>query len=126
MSGRKSNLSTFQNIVAGDMSQTTITSTVTNIEFLDNIGIQLNWSGTSPVGTAQVQVSADYEQDMFGNVTNAGHWVAMTLSPSPSISGNTGSIYIDINQHSAPWMRVVYTKGSGVGTLNGFITAKMV
>lgn len=126
MSGRKSNLESFHNIVAGDMSQATITSIVTNIEQLDNIGFQLNWSGTSPVGTIAIQVSLDYAQDYLGNVTNTGTWATIGITPTPSVSGNTGSAYIDVNQLSAPWIRAVYTKTSGVGTLQGWITGKMV
>lgn len=126
MSGRKNNLRKFKNISSGDMSAASITSLVTNIQWLDNVGIQLNWTGTSPVGTVSVEVSADYEQDDQGNVTNAGNWVAITLSPTPSVSGNSGSIYLDLNQLSAPWIRTKYTKVSGIGTLNSFITGKQV
>lgn len=125
MSGRKNNLRLFRNIAAGDMSQATITSSVTNIQFLDNIGIQLTFTG-APVGTFEVQVSADYAQDDNGNVTNAGNWTSITLSPSPAAAGSGSTIYIDMNQLSAPWIRVKYTKTSGTGTLNGYITGKQL
>ena len=126
---RKSNLKQFNTIANGDMSLPTITSAVTNIEFLDNIGVQLEWSG-APVGIFQIQVSIDYNQDSFGNVLNAGTWVPI-IFPSP-ISGSdiptsSGSpIYIDMNQLSAPWIRVVYNGASGTGTLNAWIAGKMV
>ena len=122
---RKSNLQKFQNIVSGDMSQSLITSKISNIEFLDNIGIQLVWTGT-PTGTFSVELSVDYQQDQQGNVLNAGTWTPMTFSSTPVASGAAGNIYIDINQISAPWMRVKYTKTSGTGTLQGWLTAKMV
>lgn len=133
MSGRKSNLRLFQNIVAGDMSQATITSTVSNIQMLDNVGIQLSWTG-SPVGTFTIEVSADHAQDEYGNVTVAGQWTALTVSylvssavtAASSIPTSVGSpIYVDITQISAPWIRVIYTKTSGTGTLTGYLTAKM-
>lgn len=124
MAGRKSNLKRFQIISAGDMSQSSITSAVTNIEFMDNIGIQLNWTG-SPSGTFAIQVSLDYDQDNNGNVINAGNWVSVTLTPTPDTSVSP-PIYIDMNQLSSPWIRVVYTKVSGTGTLNAFIAGKMV
>jgi hypothetical protein len=134
VSGRKNNLRQFHNISSGDMSTASITSAVTNIQWLDNIGIQLNWTG-SPVGDFAVQISADYAQDQEGNVTSTGNWVPLTLTylsgasmtTATSIPTTVGSpIYLDLNQLSAPWIRVVYTKASGTGTLNGFITAKLI
>lgn len=131
---RKSNLLKFQNIVAGDASLTSVTSTITNIEHLDNIGLQFSWTG-SPVGTFAVQVSVDHAQDTNGNVTVAGSWTAIPLSylssgsmtTATTIPTSVGSpIYVDLNQLSAPWIRVVYTKGSGTGTLTGYITAKTI
>lgn len=125
MSGRKNRLVKFKTISSGDMSQATVTSSVTNIQGLDNIGIQLNFTG-SPVGTFSIQVSMDYAQDNYGNVTDAGNWVGLTLSPNPAAEGSANQIYIDLNQLSSPWIRVKYTKTSGTGTLNAFIAGKMV
>lgn len=135
MSSRKSNLRKFQIVTSGSMTGTaTITSAVTCIQWLDNIGVQLNWT-SSPVGTFQVQVSADYEQDFEGNVTNSGNWTAIplsyllsgTMTTAATVPTSVGSpIYLDLNQLSAPWIRTVYTNASSSGTLNAFITAKMV
>lgn len=124
MSGRKNTLRKYQTITNGSMAGS-LTSTVTNIQFLDAIGVQFNFTGT-PTGSFQVQVSADYAQDDNGNVQVAGNWVNMTLSPAPVASGSADSIYIDIRSTSAPWMRLVYTRSSGSGTLNAFITAKAI
>lgn len=121
---RKSNLQSFKTFASVSMS-TSVTSSATNIAYLDNIGVQFNFSG-APVGTFQVQVSADYQQDTQGNVTNPGNWTALTLSPSPAASGSPSSIYIDLNQLSAPWIRTSYTTTSGSGQLSAFVTAKMV
>ncbi len=135
MSSRKSNLRQFQIITAGSMTGTAvITSAVTCIQWLDNVGVQLNWT-SSPVGTFQVQVSADYAQDAEGNVTNTGNWAPVTLSyllsgsmtQAATIPTSVGSpIYLDLNQLSAPWIRTVYTNASSTGTLNAYITAKVV
>ncbi len=105
---RKNNLRQFKNIDAADMAEASIVSAVTCIQWLDNVGIQLNWTG-DPTGTFAVEVSADYAQDYLGNVINAGNWNALTLSPTPEAAGEAGSVYIDITQMSAPWLRVKYT-----------------
>lgn len=120
---RKSQLVKFKTITNGDMSSS-ITGAVTNIEWQDNIGIQLNFTG-APSGTFQVQISADYEK-INNTVTNAGNWISLVLSPVPTAAGAADNIYVDITQISAPWIRVVYTRTSGTGILNAFIVGKQV
>lgn len=131
---KKNQLTKFQTITSGNMASASLTSTVTNIEFLDDVGIQFNFTG-APVGTLAVQVSADYAQDNQGNVTNSGNWVPLTFTywtgsafvTDFSIPTSVGSpVYLDLALLSAPWIRSVYTKTSGTGTLNAFITAKSV
>jgi len=124
MSGRKNNLQSFQIITNGTMGVGSITSTVSHIGFLDNIGYQFNFTG-SPVGTFAVQISADYAQDTEGNVTNPGNWAPLTFSTIPSTASGS-PVYLDITQVSAPWIRAVYVGTSGSGTLNAFMTAKMI
>lgn len=124
MSSRKNILKPFQIITNGDMSTASITSRVTSIQYLDNICIELFWTG-SPVGTFAVQGSLDYAQDEFGNVTNTGHWVPMALNPSPSTAAGS-PILIDMNQLSFPYIRVIYTKTSGTGTLQGYVGGKQL
>lgn len=124
MSGRKNSLVKYLNIVNGDMSGD-LTSSVTNIEFIDNVGLQLNFSG-SPVGIFSVQVSIDYTQDSQGVVSNAGNWISIPLNPIPAATGSANNIYIDLNQLSAPWVRVFYDFTSGTGTLNSLICGKML
>lgn len=126
MSGRKLNLLPYQTIVSGNMALASITSAVTNILFHDNIGFEFDWTGSSPVGSIAIQVSYSYFQDQNGNVISTGTWTALTLSPAASVSGASGSIVIDLNQLSAPWIRAVYTKVSGTGTLNAWVGAKTV
>lgn len=116
------------------MSLASLTSAVTDIQFLDDIGIQFTWSG-SPVGSFAIQVSADYSQDLNGNVQNAGHWVPLTFTywngvtfvTDTSVPTSVGSpIYVDLALLSAPYIRAVYTKASGTGSLTTTITAKML
>lgn len=124
MSGRKNTLQSYQLITSGDMSSS-ITSAATNIQFLDNIGVQLHFTG-SPTGTFSVQVSLNHKQDSQGVVSVPGDWVSIVLSPAPVAAGSADDIYIDINQISSPWLRVVYTRSSGSGTLQGYVGAKEV
>jgi hypothetical protein len=134
MSTTKNILKPFQTVTAGNMSAS-ITSQVTTIQFLDNLGLQLDWTG-SPIGSFQVQVSADYNQDIMGNVLNAGSWSPIILTYIPpsgslttatSIPTSVGSpIYVDLNQTSAPYIRVVYIASSGSGSLNAYVTAKEI
>ncbi len=135
MSGRKNVLPVYQVIVAGDMSLTSVTSSITEIKYLDNVGIQLQWTG-SPVGYFQVQVSADHNENAVGRgTTSTGQFVPLVVSflssgimvQSTDIPTSSGSpIYLDLTQLSAPYIRVVYTKTSGSGTLSGYITSKMI
>lgn len=99
------------------------TSSVVEIRNQDNVGIQLTWTGT-PVGTFAVQVSSDHLEDLKGNVLTPGNWVSLPLSPAISASGSGDTAYIDLNQISAMYVRVVYTAGSGAGSLTGIVVAK--
>lgn len=106
------------------MASATITSAVTNIQFLDNVGYQFVFTG-SPVGEITIEVSIDHSENSQGVVSTAGTWTALTLTPTASVSA-AGNIYVDLNQLSAPWVRAVYTKTSGTGTLNAYLCAKAV
>lgn len=116
-------LQKYQILTAVSVSGTnTYTSSVTHILNLDDIGIQLNATGT-PNGTFSIQVSIDYVQDAEGNVLNAGNWVPIT-GVSPALTGAAAQIYVDLNELSAPWIRVQYTNSSSSGVINGFICGK--
>ncbi len=126
MSGRKSTLRT-QMLSSVSMSSN-IVSSVTSLARLDNVGVHFIYSGT-PVGTFNVQVSADYNEMNEGGavvVLNPGNWVNMTLTPTPAAAAAADTIYIDIVPTSAPWLRTTYTASSGTGVLSYYITGKMV
>ena len=117
-------LSKYQLFTNGVMTGTNVlTSPAIHILNLDNVYIQLDFTGT-PVGTFQVQVSGDHVEDQQGNVVVAGHWISLALSPAPVAAGAALDIGIDCNQLGAPYVRVVYTNASGVGVLNGFVSGK--
>lgn len=108
----------------GDMSQATITSDVTDIRYLDNISIQCIFTGT-PTGSFALEGSLNYYK-INGAVQNTGTWTPITLSSTPAASGSAGNILLDLNQLSFPYIRIVYTKTSGTGTLNVYISGKAV
>lgn len=114
----------FHFLVSGDMSGN-ITSSVLEIREQDNIGFQLSWTG-APVGAFSVQVSVNHRQDGVGNVTVPGTWVTIPNSPSVSASGSPDGAYIDINQISAPYIRIIYSRVSGSGVLDGHVIGKGV
>lgn len=126
MSGRKNALPKFKIVSAGDQSQATVTSSVTNIEFMDNIGIQVNILTGTASGTFDVQISADHFE-VNQNVQTAGNWISLGTPYTATVtSGSPANIYFDLNQLSAPWVRLLYTKSSGTGTFDAFIAGKML
>lgn len=117
-------LGKYQLFANGVMTGTSVlTSPAVHILNLDNVYLQLDFTGT-PTGTFAVQVSGDHTQDQEGNVLVAGHWVTLVLNPAPAAAGSALDIGIDLNQLGAPYVRVVYTNTSGVGVLNGFVSGK--
>lgn len=80
------------------------TSAVLSIPTSFGYFIQASWSGSSPVGTLQVQASAD-------NVT----WT--NYGSSQSVSGNMGSAILENSASLAPFIQVIYTFTSGTGSL---------
>lgn len=111
-------------ITDGSMTGTAvITSKAVEIINLDNVFLQLDFTGT-PNGTFAVQVSSDHLEDQEGNILVAGHWITLNLSPSPAATGSANDIGIDLNQLGASYLRVVYTNTSSTGTLNAFVSGK--
>ncbi len=110
-------------IVAGDMSGS-LTSDVTIIQKISYISYSLVFTGT-PTGTFNVQVSNDYSQNADGTVKNAGNWVSLVLSATTTATGSAGTGFIDIDGCAAYAMRLIYTVGSGSGTLNATVAGKV-
>ncbi len=111
-------------ITNGDMSGN-LTSKVTIIQNMSELSYDISWTGSSPVGVASVQVSNTYTQNADGSVRNAGNWNTIPLDNSTNISGNSGNGFIDIDSIGAFAVRLVYTFGSGTGTMNAVITGKV-
>ena len=126
MAGNSKNvLLPYRFIVAASMGAD-ITSNPTNIQYTDNAAVQLNFTGTG-VGVFSVEGSVDHAVNSMTNLqTVVGNWIPVTLDPVPVASGVDGQILIDMKELSFPWIRVVYTRTSGTGTLDGYISAKVV
>lgn len=111
-------------VITNASMATSVTSVVTIIQNLSQVGYDVSWTGT-PVGTFSVQVSNTYTQNAAGQVLNPGTWTTLTLSNVPAAAGSAGNGYIDIDAISAFAIRLVYTAGSSTGTLNATICGKV-
>ena len=103
-----------------------ITSDAISCAYLDNLSIQLDWSGT-PDGSFKVQASNDHEEVNQGGVavvTIPGSWVDIPLSTTITATGSADDAQIALNQIPGPYVRVVYTASSGTGSLNCFVSGK--
>lgn len=114
-----------------DMSLTSTASSPTILQGLSMVNYALSWTGTSPVGTIALEFSDDYAINPDGTVHNAGTWniapfdVNGAIATSAAITGNTGNGMIDIFSTGAYASRLLYTKGSGIGTLTIIVTGKV-
>lgn len=90
-----------------------ITSSSLNIQEAISYAVQAVWSaGATPVGTFDLQGSND-----------DSNFTSLLDSPA-AVSGNTGSIIINVEKHAYGFIRIVYTRTSGSGTLNVKVNAK--
>lgn len=112
--GVKKLLPYYSIVTNGVMTGTSVvTSSVTNIQNLDDIGIQVAWTSTA-VGVIEVQCSVD-------NVT----FYALTFDPVlTQPAGSAGGYLIDLQQVPFLWLRVQYTNSAGSGVLNVGICGK--
>ncbi len=74
-----------------------------------------------------VQVSNTFKLDSAGAIKVAGSWTTLELSSGtdPDVSGNTGNGFIDVGGTGAYAIRLVYTRGSGTGTMQAYLNAKV-
>lgn len=96
--------------VGGAMASTNVIySNILEISRMDNIGLQVDWTGT-PTGTFEVMASND-------GVT----FHAITFNPSlAQPAGSAGGYLVNINQFSWRYIMLRYTNTSGTGTLTVF------
>lgn len=115
MSGRKNCIKSYKLLDAKALTAT-FQSDPVNINFLDNVSIQLIVTCSANNGTFTIEVSND-----------GLNWNTLSLSPAIAAlaSANT-NIFVNIQQLAAAWIRVVFTQGATHtdGVVNGFIVAK--
>lgn len=115
MSGRKLTLPTYTLLNAVSMA-TSVNATPTTIINMDQLAIEMLWSGSNPVGTIQVA---------FSNSLNGTYIADPTLTVTPG--GAPGNAFLNIRQVSAPYVQVQYvTAGGSSGTLTVTISGKML
>lgn len=98
----------------GDMSAD-VTSSAVNVTYTDNIGIQLSWTGSSPVGNFYVQGTID-----------GSTWTALDFGTIPTAGGAAGDHLLNMNNLPYEQIRVFYDRTSGSGTLQAWVMAKTV
>lgn len=111
--GSKKVLPTAHIIISGAMTGTSTITNTTNITNLDNMALQVEWSGT-PTGTITIALSVN-------NIT----FYPLTFEPAINQpAGSAGGVLANINQASPFWLEISYTNISGSGTLNAWIEGK--
>jgi hypothetical protein len=110
-----------------DLSVASTNSLPFRVESQIYTAIQAVWTGTAPVGVLKVQASCDAGTDQIG--TGVSNWSDIasggSLNPTTlAVSGATGSGLLEIKDAGYKWIRLVYTKTSGVGTLVPTINSK--
>lgn len=110
-------------ISAGDMSAASVTSTALDINQAYSFSIQAAWTGSTPVGTLQIQGS----NDIVASISNVTNWSNVGgTAGTAAVSGNAGSAMLEIPVAEYHYVRVVYTKTSGTGTINATFFSKGV
>lgn len=112
MAGRKNVLFPYHLTINASMGAN-VTSDPINVQWLDNIYFTANFTGT-PTGTFFVEGSGD----------GGNNWQRIRLLTNPVASGTADTVGFEINQAPMPLLRVVYTRISGTGTINIYVTAK--
>lgn len=124
MSRKNTHLHTMKDSISGaselDLSADA-TSQATNVQFSDNIGIQLVWTGSSPSGEVLIQSSNDYDP-----IKNTGTWTNLDFGVPILITGNSGNHIININLVPFAWIRLFYDRTSGTGTMTSTLVMKQV
>lgn len=125
------------NIIASSTLSSTslIYSAPIDARYMDNIGIQMKWTGT-PSGLIFLDTSANYVQDVTGqstgystgNPSGNADWVPSS-TPIASPAGTSGIVSVLVNQNAYPWLKLRYLPSSTVpssGVLDVWVAQKQL
>jgi len=95
----------------------------TDVSFLDNCGITVEWTGT-PEGLMSIFVSND-DADPKGDrpVVN---WITLDFGSPVIVDGTNSNLLINMNMLPFRWLAIGYAHTTGTGTISAQLTAKMV
>jgi hypothetical protein len=126
----RTHLAPYRVFDAVDMTKSQIGVTI--LKSLSIVSYDISWTGTAPIGEITVQLSNSYKQNSDGSAAVAGTWNDVPLQnsagvtvPSVSVTGNTGSDFIDIRITGGEAIRIVYTPTSGSGALTATVAGKV-
>lgn len=103
-------LTKYQLVTAGSLGAN-LTSDTVNISFADNVAIHAIFTG-SPVGTFAIQGSIDGVT--YANIVTA------------AAGGSADNIMFNINQAPYTLIRLTYTRTSGTGSVDVFVSYKEI
>lgn len=119
MSGRKNVILPHQFLVNGDMSGN-ITSNPIEIQWQDNIAIEIAWTTSDAEGEFFLQMS------VTGNNWQTIPQAAYVPSVPLTVFFVDDSHIIDLNQLAPCKLRLIYAAISGSGTCNAWVTGKEI
>jgi len=101
-------------IINGESMAANITSSTLDISDYETISLQLVAASSTHVGTVAVNISDD-----------GTNWNAVTLDSTPTAaSGSAFNATVQLSDIGARYLQVVYTAGSGAGTLYCYANMK--
>lgn len=109
-------------ITSADMSAASITGAPINLESIYCYSIQIVVTGGPPTGTLKLQMSNDLGTDIIG--TNITNWTDITGATIAVAAAGSFAFYVDAASYR--WVRMVYTRTAGSGTLNARSNTKGV
>jgi len=115
--GRKHLVKSYKMLDSADISAN-VTSESTNVLNVDTASITLEWTGTAPVGTVEIEATND-------ETTSASPtWVSLDFGSVISVSGASGNHQLIMTELPFVAIRVKYTSTSGTGNLTATLTMK--